>query len=105
MKITRLLEKLNRDYAGKITIHPEFHQQIVYETLRVCHSVRKERDPMIRQRMIAEIFTSGMYQRMVTNVRSPKLAYQALLWSVRLWKWRDRKLCIRRLAREAVNLR
>lgn len=105
MKITRLLEKLNRDYAGKIDIHPEFHQQIVYEALRVCHSVRKERDPMIRQRMIAEIFTSGMYKRMVTNVRSPKLAYQALLWSARLWKWRDRKLCIRRLAREAVNLR
>lgn len=105
IKITRLLEKLNRDYADKITIYPEFHQQITYEALRVCHAVRKERDPMIRQRMIAEIFTSGMYKRMVMSVRSAKLGYQALLWSARLWKWRDKKLCIRRLARQAVNLR
>lgn len=41
IKITRLLDKLNREYAGRITIYPEFHQQITYEALRVCHAVRK----------------------------------------------------------------
>ena len=55
IKITRLLEKLNRNYADKITIYPEFHQQITYEALRVCHAVRKEPDIITRQRMIAEI--------------------------------------------------
>lgn len=38
IKITRLLDKLNREYAGRITIYPEFHQQITYEALRVCHA-------------------------------------------------------------------
>lgn len=85
IKITRLLEKLNRNYADKITIYPEFHQQITYEALRVCHAVRKEPDIITRQRMIAEIFTSGMYKRLITNVRSVKVGYQALLWSFRLW--------------------
>ncbi|HFO4162877.1 TPA: UDP-glucuronate:LPS(HepIII) glycosyltransferase, partial [Escherichia coli] len=83
IKITRLLEKLNRNYADKITIYPEFHQQITYEALRVCHAVRKEPDIITRQRMIAEIFTSGMYKRLITNVRSVKVGYQALLWSFR----------------------
>ncbi|HHJ4460476.1 TPA: glycosyltransferase, partial [Citrobacter braakii] len=77
IKITRLLDKLNREYAGRITIYPEFHQQITYEALRVCHAVRKEPDVHIRQRMIAEIFVSGMYKRMITNVRSAKVLYQA----------------------------
>lgn len=76
IKITRLLEKLNRNYADKITIYPEFHQQITYEALRVCHAVRKEPDIITRQRMIAEIFTSGMYKRLITNVRSVKVGYQ-----------------------------
>ena len=91
IKITRLLEKLNRNYADKITIYPEFHQQITYEALRVCHAVRKEPDIITRQRMIAEIFTSGMYKRLITNVRSVKVGYQALLWSFRLWQWRDKR--------------
>ncbi|WET42887.1 glycosyltransferase [Citrobacter enshiensis] len=105
IKITRLLEKLNRDYAGQIPIYPEFHQQITYEALRVCHAVRKETDVLMRQRMIAEIFTSGMYTRLITNVRSLKVAYQALLWSFRLWQWRDKTLSHQRIARKALNLR
>ncbi len=76
IKITRLLEKLNRNYADKITIYPEFHQQITYEALRVCHAVRKVPDILTRQRMIAEIFTSGMYKRLITNVRSVKVGYR-----------------------------
>ncbi|XTZ38263.1 glycosyltransferase [Salmonella enterica] len=104
IKITRLLENLNQKYADKITIYPEFHQQITYEALRVCHSVRKERDLIIRQRMIAEIFTSGMFKRMVSNVRSAKLAYQVLLWSIRLYKWRDKTISQRRLARKALKI-
>lgn len=57
-------------------IYPEFHQQITYEALRVCHAVRKEPDILTRQRMIAEIFTSGMYKRLITNVRSVKVGYR-----------------------------
>ena len=104
IKITRLLEKLNRNYADRITIYPEFHQQITYEALRVCHSVRKEPDILTRQRMIAEVFTSGMYKRMVMNVRSAKVAYQTLLWSVRLYQWRDKTRSHHRTARKALNL-
>lgn len=105
IKITRLLDKLNRKYSEFIKIYPEFQQQITYEALRVCHAVRKEPDLLTRQRMIAEIFTSGMYKRMVANVRSPKVAYQVLLWSVRLYKWRDKTLSHRRVARKSLNLR
>ena len=54
--------------------------------------------------MIAEVFTSGMYRRMLTNVRSVKMAYQALLWSLRLYKWRDKTLSHHRMARRALNL-
>lgn len=104
IKITRLLDKLNREYAGRITIYPEFHDQVIYEALRVCHCVRKEPDAATRKRMIAEIYTSGMYQRMVTNVRGVKLAYQVLLWSFRLWQWRDKTQSQRRVARKALNL-
>lgn len=104
IKITRLLEKLNRNYADRITIYPEFHQQITWEALRVCHAVRKEPDILTRQRMIAEIFTSGMYKRMVMNVRSAKAAYQTLLWSLRLYQWRDKTLSHHRTARKALNL-
>lgn len=104
IKITRLLEKLNREYADRIKIYPEFHQQITYEALRVCHSVRKEPDRLIRQRMIAEIYASGMFKRMVSNVRSAKLAYQAALWSFRLYKWRDKTVSCHRLARKALKI-
>lgn len=45
--------------------------------------MRKEPDIITRQRMIAEIFTSGMYKRLITNVRSVKVGYRALLWSFR----------------------
>jgi len=54
--------------------------------------------------MIAEIFTSGMYKRMVTNVRSAKVGYQVLLWSLRLWQWRDKTLSHQQNARKALNL-
>ncbi|CBG90899.1 glycosyltransferase [Citrobacter rodentium] len=104
IKITRLLEKLNRDYAGRIKIYPEFHQQITWEALRVCHAVRKEPDVLTRHRMIAEIFTSGMYKRMMMNVRGAKAAYQALLWSTRLYRWRDKTRSHHRIARKALNL-
>lgn len=105
IKITRLLEKLNRDYADRIPIYPEFQQQITWEALRVCHAVRKEPDRLIRHRMIAEIFTSGMYKRMMINIRSVKVAYQALLWSARLYRWRDKTTSYHRIARKAINLR
>ncbi|XNM69279.1 glycosyltransferase [Escherichia coli] len=49
IKITRLLDKMNHDYAGRIPIYPEFKQQVIYEALRVCHCIRKE--PDIRERM------------------------------------------------------
>lgn len=104
IKITRLLEKLNRNYANKIPIYPEFHQQITYEALRVCHCVRKEPDVVTRQRMIAEIYTSGMYKRMITNVRSIKLAWQAVLWSYRFWKWRNKTLSSSRITRKVLDL-
>ena len=104
IKITRLLEKLNGDYAGRIPIYPEFRQQITYEALRVFHALRKEPDTLTQQRMIAEVFTSGMYRRMLTNVRSVKMAYQALLWSLRLYRWRDKSLSHHRIARRALNL-
>jgi len=104
IKITRLLDKLNRDYADRIPIYPEFRQQITYEALRVFHSLRKEPDTLTQQRMIAEVFTSGMFRRMLTNVRSVKLAYQALLWSLRLYKWRDKSLSHHRIARRALKL-
>ncbi len=104
IKITRLLDKLNRDYADRIPIYPEFRQQITYEALRVFHSLRKEPDTLTQQRMIAEVFTSGMFRRMLTNVRSVKLAYQALLWSLRLYKWRDKTLSHHRIARRALKL-
>ncbi len=105
IKITRLLDKLNRDYADAIKIYPEFRQQITYEAMRVCHAVRKEPDALTRKMMIAEIFASGMWKRLVLNVRSPKLAYQALLWSVRLYSWQDKSLATRQRARKALSLR
>ncbi|NIY49750.1 glycosyltransferase [Cedecea colo] len=105
IKITRLLEKLNREYADRIPIYPEFQQQITWEALRVCHAVRKEPDMLTRQQMISEIFTSGMYKRMMTNVRSAKAAYQALLWSARLYRWRDKTMSHRRISHKAINRR
>lgn len=84
-------------------IYPEFHQQITYEALRVCHAVRKEPDILTRQRMIAEIFTSGMYKRLITNVRSVKVGYRALLWSFRLWQWREKTRSHHRITRSAFN--
>ncbi len=54
--------------------------------------------------MIAEIFTSGMYKRLITNVRSVKVGYQALLWSFRLWQWRDKTRSHHRITRSAFNL-
>ncbi|HFZ8994757.1 TPA: glycosyltransferase [Citrobacter freundii] len=105
IKITRLLDKLNRNYAGRITIYPEFKQQISWEALRVCHAVRKENDVYTRQQMIAEIFASGMYKRMMLNIRSVKGAYQALLWSARLYRWHDKSATRQYRARKALSLR
>ncbi|EOM1150554.1 glycosyltransferase, partial [Citrobacter freundii] len=98
IKITRLLDKMNHDYAGRIPIYPEFKQQVIYEALRVCHCIRKEPDEKIRQRMIAEVFVSGMFKRMVSNICSVKLGYQVLLWAIRFSQWRDKSLTPRRLA-------
>ena len=43
IKITRLLGEIKSEIMlTKCTIYPEFHQQITYEALRVCHAVRKE---------------------------------------------------------------
>ncbi|MDI8751902.1 glycosyltransferase, partial [Salmonella enterica subsp. enterica serovar Montevideo] len=53
IKITRLLEKLNRDYAHRIPIYPEFRQQITWEALRVCHAVYRD----FRVGIKVEIFT------------------------------------------------
>lgn len=89
IKITQLLEKMNRDYAGKITLYPEFHQQITREALRVCHAVRKEPSPSARQAMIREIIESGTHLRMLRNVRSPQMGYQVALWLARLWNIRQ----------------
>lgn len=88
IRITRLLEKLNEDYAGKITIYPQFRQQITREALRVCRSVRKETCEQTKQQIVSEILTSGTHWRMLRNARSLKLGYQALLWIVRLYIWR-----------------
>mgnify|MGYP005879754215 FL=1 len=98
IKITRLLDELNHSYANRIPIYPEFKQQVIYEGLRVCHCIRKEPDPQIRQRMIAEVFVSGMFKRMVSNICSVKLGYQVLLWAIRFSQWRDKSLTPRRLA-------
>ncbi|MCT7392001.1 hypothetical protein N5V62_20250, partial [Escherichia coli] len=45
------------------------------------------------------------YQRLITNVRSVKVGYQALLWSFRLWQWRDKTRSHHRITRSAFNLR
>lgn len=71
---------------------------MIYEALRVCHCIRKEPDEKIRQRMIAEVFVSGMFKRMVSNICSVKLGYQVLLWAIRFSQWRDKALTPRRLA-------
>ncbi|MGC8217320.1 hypothetical protein ACP3Q3_21195, partial [Escherichia coli] len=47
----------------------------------------------------------GMYKRLITNVRSVKVGYQALLWSFRLWQWRDKTRSHHRITRSAFNLR
>ena len=41
----------------------------------------------------------------ITNVRSAKVMYQALLWSFRLWKWRDKTSSPSRITRKTLNLR
>lgn len=105
IKITRLLEKLNRDYEGRITIYPEFHEQITCEALRVCRAVRKEPDNDIKQIIIADIFASGMYQRMMKNIRSIRMAYQALLWAFRLHLWRDKRAVGKRIFRPPLRWR
>lgn len=105
IKITRLLDKLNNDYAAKIPIYPEFREQVTREALRVCHAVRKEKDPDIKQVIIADIFSSGMYKRMMKNVRSLKLGYQSVLWSYRLNSWRDKRIAARRAARRPIRVR
>lgn len=105
IKITRLLEKLNRNYADKITIYPEFHQQITYEALRVCHAVRKEPDILTRQRMIAEIFTSGMYKRLITNVRNVKVGYRGRYCGLSAYGNGATKRSHHRITRSAFNLR
>ncbi|WP_276642745.1 glycosyltransferase [Siccibacter turicensis] len=105
IKITRLLDKLNNDYANKIPVYPEFREQVTREALRVCHSVRKEKDNDIKQIIIADIFSSGMYKRLIKNVRTPKLAYQAMLWSYRLYRWRDKSAFARRAARRPIRVR
>ncbi len=99
IRITRLLEKLNQDYAHKITIYPEFRSQITREALRVCRSVRKEPCEQTKQQIISEIIASGTHTRMLCNARSVKLWYQALLWVVRLYAWRARKAHERGVAR------
>lgn len=48
--------------------------------------------------MIAEVFVSGMFKRMVSNICSVKLGYQVLLWAIRFSQWRDKALTPRRLA-------
>lgn len=99
MHITRLLEKLNQDYAGQITIHPEFRNQITREALRVCRSVRKERCEQTKRQIVSEIIASGTHLRMLRNARSLKLYYQAVLWIVRLYSQRGRKGRERSMAR------
>ncbi|STE14649.1 glycosyl transferase family protein [Escherichia coli] len=78
---------------------------MIYEALRVCHCIRKEPDEKIRQRMIAEVFVSGMFKRMVSNICSVKLGYQVLLWAIRFSKWRDKSLTPRRLAHVTLGLK
>lgn len=101
IRITEALALLNDRYADRIPVYPEFRQQITYEAMRVCHAVKKEPDMATRQRMISDIFSSGMYWRMIMGVRSLKLAYQMLLWSARLTAWRSGALMTRRLMRRA----
>ena len=55
--------------------------------------------------MIAEVFASGMFKRMVSNICSVKLGYQVLLWAIRFSKWRDTSLTPRRLAHLTLNLK
>ncbi|MBK4714367.1 MULTISPECIES: glycosyltransferase [Tenebrionibacter/Tenebrionicola group] len=97
IRITQLLEKMNRDYADRIPIYPEFRDQITREALRVCHAVRKEPNEETRQKIIHEIFNSGTHRLMLRNTRSLKLWYQVLLWLTRLYCWRNRKTGVRRL--------
>ena len=91
---------VNETEVTKTIRLPEIANNV--STVSAQKSVRA--DLTERQRMIAEIFTSGMYKRMVTNVRSAKVGYQVLLWSLRLWQWRDKTLSHQQNARKALNL-
>jgi heptose III glucuronosyltransferase len=42
---------------------------------------------------------------MMKNVRSLKLGYQAVLWSYRLYSWRDKRIAARRTARRPIRVR
>lgn len=56
---------------------------MIYEGLRVRHYIRKEFDPQVHQCMVTEVFVSGMFEHMMSNICNIKLGYQVLLWTTR----------------------
>lgn len=90
LRIAERLDDLNRRYRGKIKIYPQFPFQVTHEALSVCHALRREPDPLARQAIIKDIFTSGTHKRMIRNARGIRQWYQLLLWLRRLYAWRQR---------------
>jgi len=90
LRIAERLEDINRRYRNKIKMYPQFPIQVTHEALSVCHSIRREPDPVARQTIIKDIFTSGTHKRMIRNARGIQQWYQLLLWLRRLYAWRQR---------------
>lgn len=90
IRIAQRLEEINQRYRGKIKMYPEFAYQVTHEALSVCHSMRREPDPVAKQTMINDIFASGTHKRMIRNARGVKQWYQLLLWLRRIYAWRER---------------
>ncbi|TCV93501.1 glycosyltransferase [Biostraticola tofi] len=90
IRIAQLLENINQRYCTKIKMYPEFRIQVTHEALSICHSIRREPDPVARQMMLNDIFSSGTHKRMMRNARGVRQWYQLLLWLRRIYVWRKR---------------
>lgn len=91
IRIAELLEDINRRYRGKVKMYPEFPMQVTREALSICHSMRREPDPVAKQLILNDIFVSGTHKRMIRNARGIRQWYQLLLWLRRIYAWRKRK--------------
>lgn len=99
IKIAGMLETLNQRYKDKIKIYPEFHKQVVWEALTVCHAIRREPDVEAQKAIIENIYASGTDKRMMRNARGLKQWWQLLLWLCRIRSWRNKGVSEQQQAR------